>query len=91
MTVKLGIPIVTVVFAMFSYLTTFHTDAEAAEMEAAISKKLDDTRIEQNDLKIQDYEFKLLEPNLTEDQKKWINRQIKKLEEKNACIRRKEC
>lgn len=79
------------IFAVISYLTSFQTDAEAAEMEKAITKKLDDTRIEQNDLKIQDYEFKLLEPGLTEEQKQWIDRQIKKLEAKNTCIRKKEC
>lgn len=79
------------IFAIVSYLTLFQTDAEAMEQEKRIYQKLDMTRIEVNEQKIKDYEFKLLEPDLTQQQKEWIDRQIKSLKEKNACIRKKEC
>ena len=79
------------IFAIVSYLTLFQTDAEAAEVEKRIYKKLDLTRIEVNDQKIKDYEFKLLDPDLTKQEKEWIDRQIINLKEKNDCIRKEEC
>ena len=79
------------VLAIVSYLTLFQTDAEAMETEKRIYKKLDQTRIEVNEQKIKDYEFKLLEPDLTEQQKEWIDRQIKSLNKKIDCIRDEKC
>jgi len=79
------------VFAVVSYLTLFQTDAEAMETEKRIYLKLDKTRIEVNEQKIKDYEFKLLEPDLTDQQIQWIDRQIKTLEKKNNCIRDSKC
>lgn len=89
--IQLVIIVVGSIFAVVSYLTLFQTDAEAMETEQRIYQKLDQTRIEVNEQKIKDYEFKLLEPGLTPEQKDWIDRQIKSLKEKNDCIRRKEC
>ena len=89
--IKMTSSVVIGIFAIVSYLTLFQTDAEAMEQENRIYKKLDQTRIEVNEQKIKDYEFKLLDPNLTEQQKDWIDRQIESLKEKNACIRKKEC
>jgi hypothetical protein len=79
------------IFAIVSYLTMFQTDAEAMETEKRIYQKLDKTRIEVNEQKIKDYEFKLLEPDLTEQQKEWIDRQIKSLNKKIDCIRDGKC
>ena len=90
-TMKMTAAAVMGVLAIVSYLTLFQTDAEAMETEKRIYQKLDLTRIEVNDQKIKDYEFKLLDQNLTNEQKDWIDRQIKSLKEKNDCIRKKEC
>lgn len=89
--IKMASSVVIGIFAIVSYLTLFQTDAEAMETEKRIYKKLDKTRIEVNEQKIKDYEFKLLEPDLTDQQKEWIDRQIESLKEKNACIRKEEC
>ena len=79
------------IFAIVSYLTLFQTDAEAMETEKRIYQKLDKTRIEVNEQKIKDYEFKLLEPDLTKEQREWIDRQIKSLNKKIDCIRDGKC
>lgn len=79
------------IFAIVSYLTMFQTDAEAMETEKRIYQKLDKTRIEVNEQKIKDYEFKLLEPDLTKEQREWIDRQIKSLNKKIDCIRDGKC
>lgn len=89
--IKMTSSVVIGVFAIVSYLTLFQTDAEAMEAEKRIYEKLDLTRIEVNEQKIKDYEFKLLEPDLTEKQEDWIDRQVESLKEKNTCIRKKEC
>lgn len=89
--IKMTSSAVIAIFAIVSYLTLFQTDAEAMETEQRIYKKLDQTRIEVNQQKIKDYEFKLLDPNLTPEQKDWIDRQIVSLKERNNCIRKKEC
>ena len=88
---KMTASAVVAIFAIISYLTLFQTDAEAMETEKRIYQKLDQTRIEVNEQKILDYEFKKLEPGLTSEQKEWIDSQIVKLKEKNDCIREKKC
>ena len=88
---KLTAGAVTGVLTMVAYLSLYQTDAEAMELEQRVVKKMDDTRIEVNEQKIKDYEFKLLAPGLTAEQIDWIDRQIRTLEKKNECIREKKC
>lgn len=79
------------IVAIMGYLSTYQTDAEASEYQQKHQSELVAIRIDQLEERISQYRFQLLSGNLTPDQRRWIEDQIKKLEEQIKCIRKGEC
>ena len=89
--VKIVIPTVAVIMSVVSYMTTFQTDAEAAEMEKRITKEVQSSRVDDIEAQIDLYEFQLLDEKLSESKKEWIKRKIADLKAKRECIREGTC
>lgn len=81
---KMATSSVVVIMAAVGYLTTFQTDAEAAEMEQRVTKKLDQIRIDDLEAQIALYEFQKLSDDLSPPKIEWLDKQIEKLEKKKA-------
>lgn len=81
---KMATASVVVIMSVLGYLTTFQTDAEAAEMERRVSKQLDQIRIDDLEAQISLYEFQKLSDDLSPAKVEWLDRQIEKLEKNKA-------
>jgi hypothetical protein len=82
---------VVAIMAVVAYLTTFQTDAEAADKWQQHGQQLTNVRVQSIDQQISGYRYQLLTQGLSAAQRKWLNDEIAKLEKLKSCIRKGEC
>lgn len=82
MAAKMTTAAVVTIMSVVGYLSTFQTEAEAAEMEQRISKELKNIRIDEIENQIDLYEFQKLNEDLSQAKVEWLDKQIDKLEKK---------
>lgn len=90
--VKLAMAIVTVAAGAAGYaFSTFQTVEAFQQYQQQHGEQLTLFRVQQIEDQIAQYRYQLLSVALTDSQRKWIEDEIKRLEEKIKCIRKGEC